>query len=192
MTERCATTATPATSSDDCRAGACVGTPLDRAAFRLSEVHGGADDWIEIVNGTSCTLDPGGLELRFRLGCDSAEAVTLPSRAVAPGGVLRLVDDAILPNEIELRTLCHATDEGAWVALCDGPCASTCGNFIDYFEQTGLSPPTGEPVCASFIPTPLDTFSAGSTESALRVAFTGSGAAGREADWRVGPMTRTP
>lgn len=182
----------PCTTGDACRAGSCGGTAVDRSAFRLNEVHGGRSDFIEIVNPTGCTLDPAGLELSWRLACGGPTSVSLPSRTVGPLEVLRIIDVATYANELELDELCHYVDEGGWVALCDGACTSDCSTFVDYFEQTGFSEPAGAPACANFAPAPLEAAGADESDSAARVAFTGSGASGRESDWTIASMTRTP
>lgn len=177
------------TVSDSCTAGVCGGTNTCCSTddFRLSEVYGDSPDYIEIVNTGSCTLDTSGLQLRWYLGCDtSVQTYTLPSRSVAAGGVLRMVDQSTSdPDEIYLgRNICHTYYEEGWVALCNGTCSSTCSNYLDYMEMSGSSTsPVSTPSCASFTPSPLYMGGATSTQSATRTAYSGSGAAGLQSDW---------
>ncbi len=186
------------TVGDACSSGVCTGTNTCCGIqdFQLSEVYGYSPDYIEIVNTGTCTLSTSGLYLSFRLGCDSVtQTYAFPARDVAPGAHFRVVDvsTGLSSNEVYYGdNLCHYEYEAAWVALCDGPCSASCTNYLDYFEQSGSSgSPVSTPTCADFTPSPLYASGASYTQSATRIGYTGSGAAGRQADWALQTYSRT-
>ena len=79
----------------------------------------------------------------------------------------------------------------AWVALCNGPCAADCSNYVDYLELSeGVLLPVSPPTCATFSPAPFDTALASFTTSPQRTAFAGSGNAGAQADWTIAAFSR--
>jgi len=77
------------------------------------------------------------------------------------------------------------------VMLCEGFCdIAGCSNATDYVEIAGTAAPAATPSCASFTPVPLDVNGATSAESASRLAYDGSGAAGLAGDWALAPASR--
>jgi hypothetical protein len=177
---------------DDC--GTCTG--CSAADVQLSEVHGGAPAYVEIVNSGACVWDAGGLTLLFRNDCDQApQAYTFPPGTVLlPGAVHRAVElrDATLPNESSTGApIGDAPIDAGWVLLCDGFCdLAACTNVLDHFQKQGATLPGPPPACATFTPAPLLVTGAGAGDSATRVGFGGSGAAGVQSDWSVQPMSR--
>jgi hypothetical protein len=186
------------TTSDECTAGVCGGfsTCCGIHDFRLSELYGDSPDYIEIVNTGTCSLSTSGLVLSWYLGCDTAvQTFTFPARTVAPGGVLRVLDvsTGLMTNEVYRGSnICHTYYEAGWIALCNGACSATCTNYLDYFEASGSTTLTARPSCATFTPAPLAMGSATYTQSSTRIAYTGSGATGRQSDWAVRTYSRTP
>lgn len=185
------------TVSDACSAGVCTGTNTCCGIhdFRLSEVFGGSPDYIEIINTGTCTLSTSGLNLRWRLGCDTSTVTyALPARSVAAGAVLRIVESGTTASTGEIQysdNICHNEYDEGWIALCQGPCDTTCSNYLDYFEQSGSGvSPSSPPTCADFTPSPLYGGSATSSQSATRVAYSGGGAMGVQSDWTLQSYSR--
>ena len=187
------------TVGDSCSAGVCTGTNTCCSVddFRITEVYGDSPDYIEITNTGTCALDIAGLQLRWYLGCDTAaQTYTLPSRMIPAGETFRIVDSStgVMANELYMGgNICHTYYEQGWVALCNGACSSTCSNYLDYVEMAGSGTlPMSRPTCATFTPSPLAMGSATYTQSATRIGYTGSGAAGRQSDWAMRSYSRTP
>lgn len=176
----------------DC--GDCTG--CSAADISLSEVHGGSPSYVELVNLGSCHWDAAGLTLAFRLHCDQiTQTFTFPHLSVLPpGGVFRAVEllDASMENETSTGApICDLPDGEGWVMLCQGHCdLAGCGNVLDYFAKQGTAPLSSSPACASFLPAPLDVGGALDGQSATRVAFSGTGAAGLQSDWSLAPASR--
>ena len=187
------------TPVDRCTGGVCGGpsTCCGPGDFQITEFNGYSVDYIEVQNRGTCTLNANTVSLRYKGGCDpTVTTFTFPSRMIPPNGYIRLVEDATpLTNEVYLgRTMCHAATDTAWAMLCQGPCnIVSCANAVDYMEQNRTTTrPTGRPACATFTPLPVQVTAATGTNSVTRVAYTGSGAAGRQSDWAIRPWSRTP
>jgi hypothetical protein len=112
-----------------------------------------------------------------------------------PGDVYRAValfNESMVNETSTGAPICDNPSGKGWVMLCDGFCdLATCSNVLDYFEKwDGVTAPSSPPACASFSPAPLSVAGALPGDSATRVGFMGSGAAGVQTDWIVAPMSR--
>jgi hypothetical protein len=163
-------------------------------AVRLSQVSTGTDEFFEVVNRSTETVDLSGLTLAWKVGFQQfPRSWTFPADAVVgPGQTFRAREDVDL-GERE-RWIGFPVANGpvinAWVALCAGPChLDSCDNLLDFYAQS----PTGAivgPTCATFGPSPVDVSAAQADQSATRVGYAGSRATGALADWTLGAATR--
>jgi hypothetical protein len=169
-----------------CRAGSCV---PDRSPVRLNEVSGGTPDFIELVNTGSGPISLDGLVVEFTDDNGSASFAIPAGITVPANGVWRLVDSeatSLLSDESSLGSNRDWGGEHAYVALCQGTCATDCTNYIDYVDIDYGTEVLAVPACASFSPTPI----APAGNDVARVAFVGSGAAGLLSDWTERAGTR--
>jgi hypothetical protein len=176
---------------DDCDDRVDADDPDCLGGVVIAEVHGGAEDFVELRNRTGAAASLAGLTLEWG-GC-SAGSHPLDRRAVVRDGEpYRVIRDRT-PGTREQWSggLCDAPDAGGWVMLCAGACDRVaCTNVLDFVEKTGTTAPAGVPPCAGLDPAPVSVGGATAAQSLHRIGFTQFGPKGAAADWAVAPMTR--
>ena len=185
-------------TAQSCNAGVCTTCPGGFGAIadvRLDELSIGTRDFVALRNRNAggCSANLAGLTLVL-LDSDTVfygEVLPLPSRTLAAGGVVYVVENtSSLPDEIPTGgNIGFSGSRGGWVALCAGSC--TLSNLSNAIDLIAFNTPPAIPAPVTFTSSlTLITSTNQSTASYHRNAVTGTFPSFVSADWTTGAPSR--